>query len=106
VIQLQSNQDQSSQWLTPLYLFLATLPCDALSAFLTFCGRVVYHHYLHVQRSFNISALQDQQYAGALMWVSVTFIYLIPAVVITIQILSPSSTHRRAVSADHSTGLD
>src|SRR5580704_13757692 len=33
-----------STWGVPLYLFLATLPSDALSAFLTFCGRVLYPH--------------------------------------------------------------
>jgi len=73
----------------PLYLFLATLPCDALSAFLTFCGRVVYPHYLSMPRLFDISALGDQECAGALMWVWVTFVYLAPAVVITIRTLSP-----------------
>jgi putative membrane protein len=97
------------QWSIPLYLFLATLPCDALSAFLTFCGRVVYPHYLqlhlHQERllnfsalnfsALNFSALQDQEAAGALMWVFVTFAYLIPAVVVTIQILSPSSFRRQ-----------
>jgi cytochrome c oxidase assembly factor CtaG len=71
---------------------LATLPCDALSAFLVFCDRVVYPSYLTAPRLFNISALQDQECAGALMWVCATFVYLIPAVVITIQILSPPST--------------
>jgi hypothetical protein len=30
------------QWTLPLYLFLATLPCDALVSFLAFCGHVVY----------------------------------------------------------------
>jgi cytochrome c oxidase assembly factor CtaG len=90
------------QWSIPVYLFLATLPCDALSAFLTFCGRVIYPHYLHLhqQRLFNVSALnfsalQDQEAAGALMWVLVTFAYLIPAVIVTIQILSPSSARRQ-----------
>jgi putative membrane protein len=72
------------RWSVPLYLFLATLPCDALSAFLTFCGRVVYPHYLSAPRP-----LADQEAAGALMWVWVTFAYLVPAVVVTIQILSP-----------------
>ena len=38
---------------------------------------------------FDLSPLQDQEFAGALMWVSVTLIYLIPAVIITVQILSP-----------------
>lgn len=78
-----------SAWGVPLYLFLATLPCDALSAFLTFCDRVVYPHYLSVHRMFNLSPLGDQECAGALMWVWVTFVYLAPAVVVTIRTLSP-----------------
>src|SRR5262245_43067822 len=81
------------RWYIPLYLFLATLPCDALSAFLAFCNRVVYSSYLTAPRLFGISPLQDQQCAGALMWTCATFIYLIPAVVVTIQILSPVGAH-------------
>lgn len=86
----------SSSPLAPLYLFLATLPCDALSAFLAFCGRVVYpshqaaHHGL-----FGLSPLQDQECAGALMWFWVTIAYLLPAIAITLRLLSPS---RRAAS--------
>jgi putative membrane protein len=82
------------QWSMPLYLFLATLPCDILSAFLTFCGRVVYPSYVSASRIFSLSPLQDQECAGALMWVCVTFAYLIPAVVITMQILSPRRAQR------------
>ena len=84
-----------STWGVPLYLFLATLPCDALSAFLTFCGRVVYPHYVSMHRLyfspslFDISPLGDQEWAGALMWVWVTFVYLAPAIVVTIQTLLP-----------------
>lgn len=78
-----------STWGVPLYLFLATLPCDALSAFLTFCGRVVYPHYLSMPGPSHISPLGDQECAGALMWVWVTFVYLAPAVLVTIQALSP-----------------
>jgi len=81
------------RWRTPLYLFLATLPCDALSAFLAFCGRVVYSPYLSTPRHFGISPLQDQECAGALMWACATFVYLVPAVVITIRLLSPPRTH-------------
>jgi cytochrome c oxidase assembly factor CtaG len=76
-------------WHIPLYLFLATLPCDVLSAFLAFCNHVVYPHYLSAQRLFDFSPLVDQQCAGALMWVSVTFAYLIPAAAVTIRLLSP-----------------
>jgi cytochrome c oxidase assembly factor CtaG len=77
------------RWSVPLYLFCATLPCDVLSAFLAFCDRVVYLSYLSAPRVFNLSVLQDQECAAVLMWVSVTIIFLVPAVVITIQILSP-----------------
>ena len=45
-------------WALPLYLFLATLPCDVLSAFLAFSGRVVYPHYATQQG--DVSALADQ----------------------------------------------
>jgi cytochrome c oxidase assembly factor CtaG len=74
----------------PLYLFAATLPCDALSAFLVFCDRVVYHPYLAAPRHFGISALADQQAAGAVMWVSITFLYLVPAMAMTVRALAPS----------------
>jgi cytochrome c oxidase assembly factor CtaG len=77
-----------ARWSVVLYLFLATLPCDALSAFFTFCGRVVYTSYLDMPRHFSISPLQDQEFAGALMWICVTFAYLIPAVFLTVRLLS------------------
>jgi putative membrane protein len=87
---VQSRPNGGQAWSMPLYLFLATLPCDILSAFLAFCGRVVYPSYLAAPRLFDLSPLQDQEFAGALMWVSVTLIYLIPAVIITVQILTPN----------------
>jgi putative membrane protein len=93
VIQPWPKEARSPRWSIVLYLFFATLPCDMLSAFLTFCDRVVYPCYLSGIRRFSISPLQDQEYAGALMWVCVTFAYLIPAVVITTRLLSNSSAH-------------
>lgn len=88
VVQPRPKIKGRSQWLIPLYLFLATLPCDALSAFLTFCDRVVYSTYVFAPRLFGGSALRDQESAGSIMWVWVTFVYLIPAVVITVHNLS------------------
>lgn len=84
------------RWSTVAYLFLATLPCDALSAFLAFCDRVVYPAYLHNSRRFDISPLADQQLAGALMWVFVTFAYLVPAVAITTRLLSGPDLSERS----------
>jgi putative membrane protein len=89
VVQPWPNIPRWPRWSIPLYLFLATIPCDVLSALLTFCGRVVYPIYVSGPHLVNGSALRDQEAAGALMWVWVTFAYLIPAVVIIIQCLSP-----------------
>ena len=72
-----------------LYLFLATLPCDILSGFLVFCDRVVYPVFLSSTQSFGLSALEDQQCAGALMWTCVTVVYLIAATVFAARLLSP-----------------
>ena len=80
------------RWSIPLYLFAATLPCDAVSAFLTLCGRVVYPGYLSGPRVFDVSPLRDQEFAGSFMWVAVTLIYLVPAVAVTVQLLSPPRT--------------
>jgi len=76
-------------WSIPLYLFLAALPCDALSAFLCLCNRVVYPYYLLAPHSSLVAALNDQDCAGALMWVWVTFAYLFPAAGLTFRLLSP-----------------
>ena len=89
VVRPRTSLADWSQWSVPLYLFLATLPCDALSAFLTFCSRVVYPHYLSVRPRFGLSPLADQALAGALMWVWVTFVYLVPAAIVTMRVLSP-----------------
>ncbi|MGA7623261.1 MAG: cytochrome c oxidase assembly protein [Candidatus Acidiferrales bacterium] len=88
VVQPWPSRSRSPRWIIPLYLFCATLPCDALSGFLVFCDRVIYSSYLSAPRVFAISALEDQQLAAALMWVSVTIILLVPAAMVTIQILS------------------
>jgi putative membrane protein len=95
IIRYWSSDAKPLQWSMPLYLFLATLPCDILSAFLTFCDRVVYPGYVSAARVFNLSPLQDQECAGAVMWVCITFAYLIPAVVITMQILALDGIDRR-----------
>jgi putative membrane protein len=84
------------RWSLPLYLFLATLPCDALSAFLTFCDRVIYPSYFAAHRMLGLTALDDQQWAGTLMWVWVTFVYMAPAVAVTVGILSPGSASQMA----------
>jgi cytochrome c oxidase assembly factor CtaG len=88
-------------WPILLYLFLATLPCDILSGLLVFCERVVYPAYFSSSQTFGLSALEDQQCAGALMWTCVTIVYLIAGTALAARLLSyrdsdcslPSSSH-------------
>ena len=91
VVQPWPSVPRWPRWSILVYLFLATLPCDILSAFLAFCDRIVYEVYISTPRRFGISALEDQQCAGALMWTCVTIVYLIPAAILTTRLLSARS---------------
>ncbi|MGC1650450.1 MAG: cytochrome c oxidase assembly protein [Candidatus Sulfotelmatobacter sp.] len=92
VVQPWPSTARWPRWSVPLYLFAATLPCDALSGFLAFCDRVVYVSYNAAPRLINIPPLEDQQLAASLMWICVTIILLVPAVIVTMQILSPQGS--------------
>jgi putative membrane protein len=81
----------ASKWQEPsllVYLFLATLPCDILSGFLVFGERVVYPVYFSSSQPFGLSALEDQQCAGALMWTCVTVVYVIAGAIVTARLFS------------------
>src|SRR5216683_2157169 len=78
-----------------VYLFLATLPCDVIAGLLVFGDRVVYSIYFSSSRPFGLSALEDQQCAGALMWTCVTVVYLVVGAILTTRLLSPQSSHDR-----------
>jgi len=88
VVQPWPSRPHWQAWTVPLYLLLATLPCDALSAFLAFCGRTVYTAALSAVAPEQL--LADQERAGALMWVWVTLVYLVPAVWQVLRLLSPT----------------
>jgi putative membrane protein len=95
VIQPWPSVALDAGWSMPLYFFLATLPCDALSAFLVFCNRVVYPHYKLAGHRFDFSPLGDQECAGALMWAWVTFAYLAPAAGVAMHLLSPPAKSQK-----------
>jgi putative membrane protein len=88
-------------WSIPLYLFLGTLPGGALGAFLTFCDRVLYPTYANAQVIFHLSPLEDQVFAGALMWVFGTFAYMGPAVILTVRLLSYDTSAGRNITPMH-----
>ncbi len=79
---------KGSRWLLLPYLMSADIVNTALSAFLSFSGRVVYPSYANAPRLFGISALNDQVAAGSLMWVAGSSFFLFPIMWITVRQLS------------------
>ncbi|MBI3537244.1 MAG: cytochrome c oxidase assembly protein [Chloroflexi bacterium] len=65
-----------------LYLFIAAIPPTILGAIITFSDRVLYPTYLAAPRVFGISALEDQQSAGLIMWLPGATIYLIALTIV------------------------
>ena len=89
------SRPNQSRWMLIPYLLLADIVNTAVSAFLCFSGRLLYPSYAFVPRPFGLSALNDQVAAGAFMWVCGSMVYLIPAIVLVVQLLSPGTQVRR-----------
>ena len=95
---------RGSRWMLLPYLVSADLVNTGLSAFFCFSGRVFYSAYSNAPRLFGLTALQDQIAAGALMWVLGSTIFLLPALLITLELLSPklaSPSHGSSTRAFH-----
>ena len=93
VVQPWPSRARWPRWAMVPYLLLADLQNTALAALLTFSDRVLYPFYAGLGGA---SALDDQTAAGVLMWVPMSLVYLIPAAVITLRLLSPRRPVRRA----------
>jgi putative membrane protein len=89
VVQPYPSEARWPRWAIPVYLFLGMFPSGALGAFLTFCDRVLYPSYLKQPAIFGLAPAGDQIFAGSLMWVLGIFVCIVPAVAITLKILSP-----------------
>ena len=98
VIQPRPSVALWPRWSMLLYLFLATLPCDVLSGLLVFSDRVAYPMHLSMPPRAGLSALEDQQCAGALMWTCVTVVFLVAGTILSVQMLSPRPRLQEAVS--------
>ena len=92
-----------SRWILLPYLLLADLVNTGLSAFLCFSGRLLYPSYGEVPRLLGLSALNDQIAAGAFMWVLGSTVFLIPAMALVMQLLSPrrQRVHAQRILAAH-----
>jgi putative membrane protein len=91
VIQPFPTEPRWPAWSAPLYLFLGMIPGSVLGAFLVFCDRVVYPSYAEAPEIFAMTPLEDQVLAGLLMWVLGFFACVVPAVYLTIRLLSPQN---------------
>jgi cytochrome c oxidase assembly factor CtaG len=91
VIQPFPTEPRWPAWSAPLYLFLGMIPGSVLGAFLAFCDRVVYPSFAEAPKIFAMTPLEDQVLAGLLMWVLGFFVCVVPAVYLTIRLLSPQN---------------
>lgn len=86
VIHPWPSRVRSNNWMVLLYLLSADVVNTALSAFLAFCNRPVYQFYITGPNPFHISALSDQVAAGMIMWVLNSIVFLVPAMVLAMQL--------------------
>ncbi len=88
----------SNNWMVLLYLLSADIVNTALSAFLAFCNRPVYQFYIVGPNPFHISPLEDQVAAGVIMWVLNSIVFLVPAMLLTMQLAGsgPRQTRDRS----------
>lgn len=86
---------RSNSWMVLLYLLSADIVNTALSAFLAFCNRPIYAFYSAGPNPFHISALSDQIAAGVIMWVLNSFVFLVPAMLLTVQLAGFGSSRTR-----------
>lgn len=80
------------------YLLIGDLQNTVLAAVLTFSDRVLYPLYALPNGATPAGALDDQVLAGVIMWVPMSLAYLVPAVLLTMRLLSPAIRDRRALS--------
>ena len=79
-----------NDWGMLLYLALSDIVMTMLSGFLTFCDRPVYPFYVAHPNPFDIPVLTDQVLGAVIMWVLGSFAFLVPAMIITVRLLSPT----------------
>lgn len=89
VLQPWPTKPRWPAWAAIPYLLSADLVNTLLSALLTFSGKVLYPSYATAPRVSELTPLQDQVAAGAEMWILNSLVFLVPAMVITMQVLAP-----------------
>jgi putative membrane protein len=101
IIQPWPSVSQASRWRLLPYLLTTDIVNTVLAAVLSFSNRLIYPSYAAKSWIYGISPVNDQAGAGALMWVIGSIFYLVPAVSITMRLLSPPE--RRLLYVNKST---
>jgi putative membrane protein len=65
-----------------VYLFTTTVHTSILGALITFAGRPWYASYLQMSNHWDLTALEDQQLGGLIMWVPGSLVYVAAALVL------------------------
>jgi putative membrane protein len=73
---LAQERRPDQQGAAVLYLFTTTIHTSVLGALITFAPRPWYSSYLQTSTSWGLSALEDQQIAGLIMWVPASVVYV------------------------------
>lgn len=94
VVQPWPSRPVVPRWVLIPYLLVVDLQNTVLSGFFTFYGRVLYPTYAAAPRITGLSAIDDQTFAGTIMWVPGSVAFLLPAAVIAIKYLSGSKLVR------------
>jgi ferredoxin len=89
------------EWVAIPYLLFADILNTAISAFFVFSGRLLYPTYGRIHAG-GMSPQDDQILAGAVMWVPGSIVYLLPAIVFAMRLLSGARPERKGVKRVHS----
>ncbi len=81
------------RWALIPYLVLAAVQNTILAAVFAFSNRLFYPHYATVPQVFDLSPLDDQRAAGALLWVASALVLLPAASILVVKALGSRTLH-------------
>jgi putative membrane protein len=81
---------RATQGAAILYLFTTTVHSSVLGALITFGSQPWYRNYLQTAPQWGLTALEDQQLGGLIMWVPASFVYVGIALVLLARWISAS----------------
>ena len=85
------TRKQTQQGAVIIYLFTTTVHTSVLGALITFAARPWYAAYMQTPRNWGLSALEDQQLGGLIMWVPGSLVYVAIALVLLVRWIRASA---------------